>query len=117
MECGRQPRDRRQACREHRSGSPLSHMVARGAACLNRVQGAAHRVAWAHFDNCEDQAGMDLFIYCDVGFEFHFSPPKWGVVDPRGGVAKWLAVKVVSHRGNPLGEVPQHHNRQNDSGA
>ena len=117
MEFGLQPLDRRQARREHRTGSQLSNMVASRAACLNRIQGTVHRVCWAHFDNRERPAGMDLFIYCDVGFEFHFSPPKWGVVDPRGGVAKWLAVKVVSHRGNPLGEVPQHHNRQNDSGA
>jgi hypothetical protein len=48
---------------------------------------------------------MDLFIYCDVGFEFRFSPPKWVVADPRGGVAKWLADKVVSHRRNRLGEI------------
>ena len=93
MERGRQPRDRRQDDREHRSRSPLSHMAASRATCLNGVQGAAHRVGcWAHFDNCEDQAGMDLFIYCDVGLEFCFSPPIWGVVDPRGGVAKWVAL-------------------------
>jgi hypothetical protein len=94
MERGLQPRDRRQAGREHRSGSPLSNMVASRAACLNRVQGAVHRVFWAHFDNRECQAGMDLCIYCDLGFEFRFSPPIWGVVDPRGGVAKWLADKA-----------------------
>jgi hypothetical protein len=48
---------------------------------------------------------MDLFIYCDVGFGFRFSPLKWVVVDPRGGVAKWLADKVVPHRGNRLREI------------
>jgi len=88
MEFGLQPRDRRQARREHRTGSQLSHMVASRAPCLNRVQGPAHRVCWAHFDNRERQAGMELCIYCDVGFGFRFSPPIWGVVDPRGGMAK-----------------------------
>ena len=105
MEFGLQPRDRRQARREHRSGSPLSNMVASRAACLNRVQGAAHRDCWAHFDNREGQAGMDLCIYCDVGFGFRFSPPIWGVVDPRGGVAKWLAAKAFPLDGNRLREI------------
>ena len=86
------------------------------APCLNRVQGAAHRVGLAHFDNREHPAGMDLCVYCDVGYEFRFSPPNWGVVDPRGGVAKWVAVKgfpapanrlsvgrVISHTGPRLG--------------
>ena len=91
MEFGLQPRDRRQARREHRSGAPLPNMVASRAPSLNRVQGAAHRDCWAQFDNLESQAGMDLSIYCDVGFGFRSSPPIWGVVDPRGGVAKWLA--------------------------
>src|SRR5215469_15193111 len=98
MEFGLQPRDRRQARREHRIGSQISNMVATRTACLNRVQGAAHRVCWAHFDNREGQAGMDLCIYCDVGFGFRFSPPIWGVVDPRGGVAKWLAFPLDGNR-------------------
>ncbi len=105
MEFGLQPRDRRQARREHRTGSQLSNMVASRAPCLNRVQGTVHRGCWAHFDNSEYPAGMDLSIYCDVGFEFRFSAPKWVVVDPRGGVAKWLAGKVVPNRGNRLGEI------------
>jgi hypothetical protein len=105
MEFGLQPRDRWQACREHRSGSPLSNMVAGRAPCLNRVQGAAHRVFWAHFDNREGQAGMDLCIYCDLGFGFRFSPPIWGVVDPRGGVAKWLAAKAFRPPANRLREI------------
>ena len=41
---------------------------------------------------------MDLCIYCDVGFGFRFSPPIWGVVDPRGGVAKWLAFPLDGNR-------------------
>jgi hypothetical protein len=54
---------------------------------------------------------MDLSIYCDVGFEFCFSPPFWGVVDPGGGVAKWLAVKGVPPLANRLREVGQYHTR------
>jgi hypothetical protein len=80
-------------------------MVASRAPCLNRAQGTAHRIFWAHFDNSEHQARMDLSIYCDVGLEFRFSPPKWVVVDPRGGVAKWLADKGFPHRGNRLKEI------------
>src|SRR5262245_33400298 len=76
-------------------------MVATRATCLNRVQGSAHRNCWAHFDNREGQAGMDLCIYCDVGFGFRSSPPIWGVVDPWGGVAKWLA---ATHA-DPLREI------------
>src|SRR5438132_2626202 len=105
MEFGLQPRDRRQARREHRTGSQLSHMVASRAPCLNRVQGPAHRVCWAHFDNRERQAGMELCIYCDVGFGFRFSPPIWGVVDPRGRVATWLAGETFPRRGNRLREI------------
>ena len=105
MECGLQPRDRRQARREHRSGSPLPNMVASRAPSLNRVQGAAHRDCWAQFDNLESQAGMDLSIYCDVGFGFRSSPPIWGVVDPRGGVAKWLAPKAFPQHSNLLREI------------
>ena len=118
MGFGLQPRDRRQARREHRSGSQLSHMVASGAACLNGVQGTAHRVGLAHFDNREGQAGMDLCIYCDVGYEFRFSPPIWGVVHPRGGVAKWLAGKAFRPHANRLRENPevgQHHTRSHDA--
>ena len=100
-----QPRGRRQARREHRTGSQLSHMVASRAACLNRVQGTAHRVVLAHFDNREHPAGMDLYVYCDVGYEFRFSPPIWGVVDPRGGVAKWLAGKAFRPHANRLREI------------
>jgi hypothetical protein len=48
---------------------------------------------------------MDLCIYCDVGFGFRFSPPIWGVVDPRGGVAKWLAAKAFPLDGNRLREI------------
>jgi len=102
MGFGLQPRDRRQAHREHRSGSQVSNMVASRAPCLNRVQGAAHRVGLAHFDNREHPAGMDLCVYCDVGYEFRFSPPNWGVVDPWGGVAKWLAAKAFPRHGNLL---------------
>ena len=102
MGFGLQPRDRRQAHREHRSGSQVSNMVASRAPCLNRVQGAAHRVVLAHFDNREHPAGMDLCVYCDVGYEFRFSPPNWGVVDPRRGVAKWLAAKALPRHGNLL---------------
>jgi hypothetical protein len=80
-------------------------MVATRAACLNRVQGSPHRNCWAHFDNREGQAGMDLCIYCDVGFGFRSSPPIWGVVDPRGGVAKWLAAKVFPQHSNLLREI------------
>src|SRR5262249_23535420 len=105
MEFGLQPRDRRQAHREHRSGSPLSNMVASRAPCLNRVQGAAHRVCWAYFDNREHQAGMDPCIYCDVGFGFRFSPPHWSVVDPGGGMAKWLAAKAFQPHANRLREI------------
>ena len=47
---------------------------------------------------------MDLCVYCDVGFEFRFSPPIRGVVDPRGAVAKWLAGKVFP-RCNRLREI------------
>jgi len=120
MEFGLQPLDRRQARREHRTGSQLSHMVASRAACLNRIQGTVRRVCWAHFDNRERPAGMDLYIYCDVGFEFHFSPPLWGVVDPRGGVAKWLAGKAFPRHGNRLKEIQKSVNTtlgKNDSGA
>jgi hypothetical protein len=80
-------------------------MVASRAACLNRVEGAAHRVFWAHFDNRSRQAGMDLCIYCDVGFGIRFSPPIWGVVDPWRGVAKWLAVKAFRPHANRLREI------------
>lgn len=110
MECGRQPRHRRQASWEHRSGPPLSHMVAGGDTRLNRVEGAAHRLAWAHFDNCQDQSGMDLFVYCDMGFEFCFSPPIWSVEDPWGRMAKWVAVKGFPEHPNRL-RKSQYHTR------
>jgi hypothetical protein len=60
---------------------------------------------WTHFDNRENQTGMDLFIYCDVGFELGFSPSIWGVVDPRGGVAKWVAIKGFAAPANRLREI------------
>src|SRR5262249_16204060 len=56
MEFGLQPCDRRQARRGHRTRSQLSHMVASRTPCLNRVQGTAHRVCGAHFDNRERPA-------------------------------------------------------------
>jgi len=37
-----------------------------------------------------------------VGFEFCSSPPIWGVVDPGGGVAKWLAFKGFPPHANRL---------------
>ena len=75
-------------------------MVATRAACLNRVQGSAHRNYWAHFDNREGQAGMDLCIYCDVGFGFPFSSPIQCVPDPWGAVATWVAGKALVRRDN-----------------
>ena len=83
--------DRWHACHEHCTGPPLPRLGASRATCLNRVQGTIHGVFRTHFDNSGRPAGMDLCVYCDVGFEFRFSPPIRGVVDPRGAVAKWLA--------------------------
>jgi hypothetical protein len=48
---------------------------------------------------------MDLCIYCVVGFGFRFSPPIRGVVDPRGGLAKWLAGKGFPRNWNRLREI------------
>jgi hypothetical protein len=75
-------------------------MVAGRAACLNRVQGTIHRLCRAHFDNSERPAGVDLCIYCDVGFGLRFSPPIPGVPDPWGAVAIWLAGKAFLRRDN-----------------
>jgi hypothetical protein len=100
MEFGFQSSDRRQARREPRTGSPLSRMVASRGACLNRVQGTIHRLCRAHFDNSERPAGVDLFIYCDVGFELRCSPPIRGVPDPWGAVATWVAGKALLRRDN-----------------
>ena len=105
MEFGFQPRDRRQVRRGCRTGSPLSHMVASRAACLNRAQGAVRRLYCAHFDNSERPAGVDLCIYCDVRFATDFSQAIWGVVYPRGGLAKWLAGKVFPRTCNRLREI------------
>jgi len=79
--------DRWQICHEHRTRSPLSRLAASGAPRFNRVQGAIHRERRADFDTSERPAGMDLCVYCGVGFESGFSSPFRGVVDTRGAVA------------------------------
>jgi hypothetical protein len=81
-------------------------MVASRGACLNRTQVTKHRVFRAHFDNSERPAGMDLCIYCVVGFGFRFSPPIRGVDNPRGAVATWLGGKAFPRlgKGNLLRE-------------
>jgi hypothetical protein len=94
MESGFQSCDRRQARREHRTGSPISHMVTSRGACLNRTQVTTHRDFRAHFDNSECPAGVDLCVFCDVGFGFRFSPPIRIVLDPWIAVARWLAGKA-----------------------
>ena len=81
-------------------------MVASRGACLNRTQVTTHRDFRAHFDNSERPAGMDLCIYCVVGFGFRFSPPIGGVGNPRGAVATWLGGKAFPRlgKGNRLRE-------------
>jgi len=81
-------------------------MVASRGACLNHTQGTTHRVFRAHLDNSERPAGMDLCIYCVVGFGFRFSPPIRGVDNPRGAVATWLGGKAFPRlgKGNRLRE-------------
>jgi hypothetical protein len=74
-------------------------MVASGGACLNHTQVTTHRDFRPHFDNSERPAGMDLCIYCVVGFGFRFSPPIWGVGNPRGAVATWLGGKAFPRLG------------------
>ena len=83
MESGFPSPDRCQVCREHRTGSPLWRSGTSGAPCLNRVQSALRRLCRADFDNSERPAGVGLCVYCDVGFEFGFSPHISGAVVPR----------------------------------
>ena len=75
-------------------------MVASRGACLNRTQVTTHRDFRAHFDNSERPGGMDLCIYCVVGFGFRFSPPIECVPDPWGVVATWVAGKALVRRDN-----------------
>ena len=95
-------------------------MVASRAACLNRAQGAVRRLCRAHFDNSERPAGVDLCIYCDVRFATDFSPTTRGVVDPRRGLAKWLARKGFPRNWNRLREIQKSINAtlaKSESGA
>src|SRR5215471_3970546 len=80
--------DRRQRRGEHRTRSPLPRFFACGTACFDRVAGAEHRSSHPHLDSSEHPTGIDLRIYCEVGFESDFSPPIRGVVDPWGDLAE-----------------------------
>jgi hypothetical protein len=55
---------------------------------------------------------MEPCIYRVLGFGFRFSPPIWSVVNPRGGLAIWLAGKIFPRRGNRLKEIQKSINAQ-----